>query len=429
MAPDDDTTTSPPPDEAGKRAFGLPATVWFLGLGSLLNDTASEAIYPLLPLFLTTVLGAGAFSLGVIEGAAEGVNSVLKIFSGYFSDRWNRRRPVVVSGYAVAAIARPFISVIRTWPQLFLIRFVDRVGKGIRSAPRDAMLAGWATPHTRGRVFGFHRAMDHVGAVLGPSLATIFLLYHPGRYRLLFGLTVVPGLLAVLMVALARERGPDSDVEARHAVPMQKAIESVVNRAPAPFNARALPARFYGYMAVLLLFTLGNSSDAFLLLRLSDAGVPAFWIPLLWAGLHVVKATVSVYGGNLSDRWSRRSVIGIGWAIYALVYGAFAVSQSITALVVWFLVYGVYYGFSEGVEKALVADYAPASMRGTAFGLYNAVIGLGALAASLVFGYVWTLAGPASAFGMGAVLALAATVALFAVIGRRPAEPEREERS
>jgi MFS family permease len=445
MAPDPDTIPRATPDAARSRAFGLPAAVWLLGLGSLLNDTASEAIYPLLPLFLTTVLGAGAFSLGVIEGGAEAANSLLKIFSGYFSDRWNMRRPVVVSGYAVASVARPFIALIRSWPQLFLIRFVDRVGKGIRSAPRDAMLAGWATPCTRGRVFGFHRAMDHVGAVLGPSLATIFLLYQPGRYRLLFGLTVVPGLLAVLMVALAREREAHTAASREHEGQTGAAREHeadtaaargyvaqdfgpVLHRAPS-FRPSALPARFYGYMAVLLLFTLGNSSDAFLLLRLSDAGVSAFWIPLLWAGLHVVKATVSVYGGNLSDRWSRRSVIGIGWAIYALVYGAFAVSQSITALVVWFLVYGVYYGFSEGVEKALVADYAPAGLRGTAFGLYNAVIGLGALAASLVFGYVWTLAGPASAFGMGAVLALAATVALFAVIGRRPAEPETEERS
>ena len=398
-----------------RGAYGLPAAVWFLGFGSLLNDTASEAIYPLLPLFLTTVLGAGAFSLGVIEGGAEAANSLLKIFSGYFSDRWNTRRPVVVSGYTVASVARPFIALIRSWPQLFLIRFVDRIGKGIRTAPRDAILAGWATPTTRGRVFGFHRAMDHVGAVLGPLLATLFLLYQPGRYRLLFGLTIVPGLLAVLMVALARE--PE-------AAPAAPAALSGARFAP-----RALSARFYGYLAVLLLFTLGNSSDAFLLLRLSGAGVPAFWIPLLWAALHVVKATVSVYGGNLSDRWPRRSVIGIGWAIYALVYGAFAVSQSITALVVWFLVYGLYYGFSEGVEKALVADYAPARLRGTAFGLYNAAIGVGALAASLVFGYVWKLAGPASAFAMGAVLALAATVALFAVVAARPAEPERQGRN
>jgi len=404
-------------DRRSHRPFELPAPVWFLGFGSLLNDTASEAIYPLLPLFLTTVLGAGAFSLGVIEGGAEAANSLLKVLSGYFSDRWNRRRPIIVSGYALAAIARPFIAIIGSWPQLFAIRFVDRIGKGVRTAPRDAMLASWATPHTRGRVFGFHRAMDHVGAVLGPSLATLFLFFYPSRYRMLFALTAIPGALAVLMVSVARERHSRSQADARSVVTSDTS------------GPGALPPRFYSYLAVLLLFTLGNSADAFLLLRLSDVGVPVFWIPLLWASLHVIKATVSVYGGNLSDRWSRRSVIGIGWAVYALVYGGFAVSRSIGALVAWFLVYGVYYGFSEGAEKALVADLAPAGLHGTAFGLYNAVLGAGALAASLVFGYVWKVAGAAAAFGMGASLALAATVVLFLVVAPGPAESGTSVRS
>ena len=419
--------------------FALPAPVWFLGLGALLNDTASEAIYPLLPLFLTTVLGAGAFSLGVIEGGAEAANSLLKIFSGYFSDRWNRRSPIVVSGYALAAVVRPFIAVIRSWPQLFAIRFVDRIGKGVRGAPRDAMLASWATPQTRGRVFGFERAMDHVGAVLGPSLATLFLIVYPSRYRLLFALTAIPGTLAVVMVSLARERQTAPPASASPvAVPgagekgtsARTARARATGAAASAERARAvLPTRFYSYMAVLLLFTLGNSSDAFLLLRLSGVGVPAFWIPLIWASLHVIKATVSVYGGNLSDRWSRRSVIGIGWAVYAVVYSGFAFSQSIPALVAWFLVYGIYYGFSEGTEKALVADLSPAAIRGTAFGLYNAVLGVGALAASLVFGWVWTVWGAAAAFALGATLALAATIALFVVVGDRPAESEQSART
>ncbi|MGE5361998.1 MAG: MFS transporter, partial [Bacteroidales bacterium] len=334
--------------------LGLPSTVWFLGFGALLNDTASEAIYPLLPLFLTTTLGAGAFSLGVIEGTAEAANSLLKIFSGYFTDRWKRRRGVVVAGYALAAFIRPFIGLVRTWPQLLAIRFTDRIGKGIRGAPRDAMLAGWATPETRGKVFGFERAMDHVGAVLGPSLATLFLLAYPGRYRLLFAATIVPGVLAVLMVSAARERRVEPSAPCAGPTPA--------------VTVGSLPPRLYGYLAVLLLFTLGNSTDAFLLLRLSGAGVAAFWIPLLWAALHVVKATTSVVGGTLSDRWSRRSVIGAGWLVYAMVYAGFAVSQSVGALIAWFMVYGFYYGLSESAEKALVADFAPPHARGTAFG-------------------------------------------------------------
>ena len=439
-SPDNRTTSGRSEDRRSHGPFALPAPVWFLGLGSLLNDTASEAIYPLLPLFLTTVLGAGAFSLGVIEGGAEAANSLLKVFSGYFSDRWNRRSPIVVFGYVVAAAARPFIAVIRTWPQLLAIRFVDRIGKGIRTAPRDAMLASWATPQTRGRVFGFHRAMDHAGAVLGPSLATLFLIFYPSRYRLLFALTAIPGALAVVMVSLARERRPAPQAgapsaavpgsgEYRVSTPNASEHAAGVAAAAGHPGLGVLPARFYSYLAVLLLFTLGNSSDAFLLLRLSGVGVPAFWIPLLWASLHVIKATVSVYGGNLSDRWSRRSVIGIGWAVYAVVYGGFALSQSIPALVAWFLVYGIYYGFSEGTEKALVADLAPAGFRGTAFGLYNAVLGIGALAASLLFGYVWSVAGAATAFAMGASLALAATVVLFLVVGDRPAESGPSARS
>ena len=256
--------------------------------------------------------------------------------------------------------------------------------------------------------------MDHVGAVLGPSLATLFLFFYPSRYRMLFALTAIPGVLTVLMVSVARERRRQPQADGRPVVTP---------------DTGAIPPRFYSYLAVLLLFTLGNSADAFLLLRLSGVGVPVFWIPLLWASLHVIKATVSVYGGNLSDRWSRRSVIGIGWVVYALVYGGFAVSQSMTALVAWFLVYGVYYGFSEGTEKALVADLAPEGLRGTAFGLYNGVLGVGGLAASLVFGYVWTVAGAAAAFAMGASFALVATVALFIVVGDRPAGSARGERA
>jgi MFS family permease len=398
----------------------MPPTVWYIGLAALLNDTASEAIYPLLPLFLTSVLGAGAFSLGVIEGTADAANSFLKVASGYFSDRWNRRRPLVMAGYGVACAVRPFISLVSTWPQLLVIRFTDRVGKGLRGAPRDAMLASWATPETRGKVFGFERAMDHIGAVLGPSLATLFLVLYPGRYRLLFALTAVPGLFVVLMISRARERTADAPAVAAPApVPMVQP-----DAAPARF-----PPRFYRYLGVLLLFTLGNSADAFLLLRLSGVGVSAFWIPLLWAALHVVKATVSVAGGMLSDRWSRRSVIGIGWAVYALVYGGFALSTSVSALVAWFLVYGCYYGLAEGVEKALVADLAPAGRRGTAYGLYNGVLGVGAFFASLLFGLIWKVAGAPAGFAMGALLALAATISLYLVVPGRPAALGRARRA
>ena len=374
-----------------------------LGVTSLFTDTASEAVYPLLPFYLTRVLGAGAVSLGLIEGFAEATSSLLKILSGRFSDRWKVRRPIVIAGYALSSAVRPLTALVTSWPQLFAVRFADRVGKGLRGAPRDAMLAACATPANRGLVFGFHRAMDHAGAVLGPVLASLFLLAWPGRYRLLFALTIIPGALAVASLFLVKEPAVVRGTAAR--APAGPA------RAGAP-GWRQLPARFFVLLGVLLVFALGNSADAFLLLRLSDVGVDAAFIPLLWAALHVVKSLASVWGGAASDRLGRRAMIGAGWLIYAIVYVGFAVSTSVAALVGLLLFYGVYFGVTEGTEKALIADLAPASLRGTAFGLHHAAAGFGSLGASVAFGLVWKAVSPAAAFGMGAALALLATLLL-----------------
>ena len=400
----------------GVGRFGLPRPVWLLGLTSLFTDTASEAIYPLLPIFLTRVLGASAVSLGLIEGAAEAANSLLKIIAGRFSDRWRRRKPIVIAGYALSSLVRPLIGVAGTWVHVLAVRFTDRVGKGIRGAPRDAMLAEVATPENRGRIFGFHRAMDHVGAIVGPVAASLFLLAYPGQYRALFLLTIVPGAIAVWMLF----RVPESDAES---VPP----EAAPREAGAPEAARSgwrhlwgLPPSLRTFLIILLVFTLGNSADAFLLLRLTDVGVPVALIPMLWAALHVVKAGWSILGGARSDRVGRRRVIAAGWLIYAVVYGGFAVVTSPVALVLWFLFYGVYYGLSEGTEKALIADLAPADLRGTAFGLYNACLGIGSLLASACFGLIWKVAGAPAAFATGAGLALTASVLLYAFV-REPA--------
>ena len=400
------------PENGERRAaqglFGLPRPVWLLGLGSLFTDTASEAIYPLLPLFLTRVLGAGAVSLGIIEGAAEAANSLLKIISGRVSDRWNRRRPIVIAGYSLSSLARPLIGLVSAWPQVLAVRFVDRVGKGIRGAPRDALLAAAATPDTRGKVFGFHRAMDHAGAVLGPLLAALFLLAYPGHYRTLFLLTIVPGALAVWMLFKVQEVRPAE----------RGGVAGAASQGPALSvgDWRRLPPRYYAFLFVLVLFALGNSADAFLLLRLTDRGVDPVLIPLLWAAHHVVKAVVSVVGGAASDKFGRRGIICAGWVVYAIVYGGFALTTSAPSLVALFLVYGFYYGLAEGAEKALVADLAPADLRGTAFGLYHAVLGVGALFASVLFGLIWSVAGAAAAFTVGAGLALLAALLLATVV-------------
>jgi MFS family permease len=399
----------------------IPRPVWLLGWSSLFTDAATEMIYPVLPVYLARVLGAGAFSLGLIEGVAEAVNSLLKVAAGWASDRWTRRKPIVISGYAISSAARPLIAVTTSWPQVLLIRALDRTGKGIRGAPRDAMLARFATSSTRGRVFGFHRAMDHSGAILGPLIATAVLYFAPGEYRLLFALTLIPGAIAVALLFLVPE--PDPVVDATNPLDGSRAAnitdnQTGVGRGPLSANAggsaKRLPPRLLAFLAILLIFSLGNSADAFLLLRLSDVLGSATYIPLLWAGLHVVKASLSTWGGSLSDRIGRKRVITIGWLIYAVVYLGFATARDAPTLIAWFLAYGSYFAFTEGAEKALVADLTPAGRQGTAFGVYNAALGVGALAASVAFGFLYERFGASAAFGTGSALAaLAAVLLLF----------------
>jgi MFS family permease len=385
--------------------FGLSRPVWLLGWVSFFTDTASEMIYPLLPLFLTQTLGAGAMSLGVIEGVAEGANSVLKIVSGWVADRTGQPKWLVLGGYGLSSLLRPLVAFVSVWPQVLALRFGDRLGKGIRTSPRDAMLARFAPDATRGRVYGFHRAMDHAGAVAGPLVATAYLYFHPDAYRSLFGWTLVPGLVVIaLVMALPNHKLSSTSVAAASD---RRPPSSVA-------GARAqLDARFYRAMAIITLFALGNASDTFILLRLSSLGVAAVWIPLLWSALHVVKMTSSVLGGALSDRFGRRAMIGTGYLWYALIYGAFAWFTSLPAMIATLLAYGVYFGLTEGVEKAWVVVLAPRGARGLAFGIYNGALGFGGLAASLIFGAIWTDISPRAAFLTGAGFALVASVLLY----------------
>jgi MFS family permease len=332
---------------------------------------------------------------------AEAVNSVLKLWAGWVSDRRRRRRPIVIAGYAISSAARPFIAMAASWPQVLAIRALDRVGKGIRGGPRDAMLAGFATPSTRGRIFGFHRAMDHAGAVIGPLAATVFLYFAPDQLRLLFALTAIPGAVAVAMLFLVKE-APAGEGRAPALVP----------RLAPPVTRQPLPRGFYQLLGVIFVFSLGNSADAFLLLRLGETLGGAAYLPLLWALLHLVKASLSTWGGALSDRLGRRRVIVLGWGIYAAVYLGFATASTSVQYVGWFLVYGVYFALTEGAEKALVADLAPAAQHGTAFGLYNTALGVGTLCASVAFGILYDRAGASAAFGVGAALAGAAALLL-----------------
>ncbi len=386
----------------GAAPTRLPPIVRALALVSLLTDAASEMIYPLLPVFLTTVLGASPAMLGVLEGAAESTAALVKLSSGWWSDRVRRYTPLVLAGYALATVTRPFIGVAQSAWQVVGLRLIDRVGKGIRGAPRDALLAGSVAPAIRGRAFGFHRAADHLGAVIGPVAAWVLLQQLHLTLRTVFLLSVIPGLLAVLTILLAVR-----DPARRTRTPSDIAVRSAHDSTP-------MPRRFWGVLGVLLLFTLGNSSDAFLLLRAQQLGVPIAMLPLLWAAHHVIKSIASVPGGALSDRIGRRTVLLAGWGWYAAVYAGFALATTATHVWILFLAYGVYFGLVEGTEKALIADLAPESQRGTAFGWYNATMGIAALPASVLLGALWSARGPAVAFMAGA--ALAGTAMLLGVI-------------
>jgi MFS family permease len=383
---------------------GITRNVFALGIVSTLTDVSSEMIYPLLPLFLTSVLGAPIAFVGLVEGVAESTASLLKLFSGWLSDKLKRRKGIVVLGYSLSTITRPLVALATAGWHVLLVRFVDRVGKGIRTAPRDALIADSTDIANRGKAFGFQRAMDHLGAVIGPLIASLLLysLHSPYPLRTIFLCAFIPGILAVLVLALFVREQKQKD---QQSMPAYK------------FSLKGLDGRFRFFLLIVILFTLGNSSDAFLILRAKNAGVPVIYIPLLWAFLHVVKSISSTPFGALSDKIGRGRLIVAGWLIYAGVYSGFAYVTS--AWQVWFLmgVYGFYFGCTEGVEKALVADFIRPELRGTGYGVYNFAIGLMALPASLIMGILWQALGVKIAFLFGAGLSIIAALLFVILIG------------
>jgi MFS family permease len=391
---DRSTEAAPPADVAGN--------VRVLGLASLVNDIASEMIFPLIPTFLLTTLGAGKSALGAVEGLADTTASIVKLFAGGLSDRAGRRKPFVVIGYLVAALARPLTGLATAAAHVIAIRSADRFGKGIRAAPRDAMIVDSTPVDARGRAFGFTRAMDHLGAAIGPLLAFAFLWAWPGEFRQLFLLSVIPGLVVVALVVFWLREPP------------------LATSAGKEFHLTLRPfgRDFRLFLLAIAIFTLGNSSDAFLLVRVNELGVKAELLPLVWCAFHVVKSAGSLVAGRAVDRFGPRVLIFGGWLIYAAIYLAF--SRATTAAEGWafFLVYGLFHALTEPAERTLVANLVGAEHKGLAFGWFNFAIGIVALPASLIFGALYDMYGAAAAFGWSAALAFVAAVLLAAVRAR-----------
>jgi MFS family permease len=384
---------------ASRHRQRLPRNVKVLGAASLLNDIASEMIFPLLPNFLLMVLHGNRFYLGIIEGLADSLASFLKLWSGGKSDQTGRRKGFVVFGYSLAAVARPLIGVIVAPWQLLVLRAGDRIGKGVRTSPRDALIADSTDSSIRGRAFGFHRAMDHVGAAIGPLLAVGFLWFWPDHLRSLFLVTLLPGLLVILLVVLGLQN-------IRATEPPQEGLRLTLK----PFGRN-----FRLYLLALVVFTLGNSSDAFLLVRAGELGVPVALLPLLWCAFHVVKSSSNLLLGRAVDQFGPRPFIFLGWLVYAGVYLAFALAT--TAWEAWalFLLYAVFYGLTEPAEKTLVANLVGSEHKGLAYGWYNFAIGIGTLPSSLMFGALYQVFGALVAFGSGGILAVVAVVLLTGV--------------
>ncbi len=378
----------------------LPRAVIALGLVSLFTDLSSEMIVPLMPAFLTLQLGATATFFGLVEGVAETVAALLKIFSGAWSDRSGNRRPLVLFGYTLSAVMRPMMALCTVPWQALVVRVSDRVGKGLRSAPRDALLAAATAPESRGWTFGFHRAMDHTGAMLGALLATVLLSVGLST-RQVFWVAAIPGVFAVLAILVGvRDAGNDS----------RNSAEST----GFTLTWSQQPSQLRRYLMILTLFTLANSSDAFLLLKAGEAGIALKFIPLLWIVLHLTKAVTNLAGGRLSDRIGALPVIRGGWLVYGAVYVLFGFANAAWQVWVLFALYGLYHGLTEGAEKALVAKFASPEQKGTAFGLYHSICGIVALPASLGTGFLWEHLGSRTALvACGVVAATAACLLPF----------------
>ncbi len=379
-----------------KTFFGFGKNVFFTGMVSFFMDVSSEMIYPLVPLFLANALGVNKSMIGLIEGLAESTASLLKVFSGWFSDRIGQRKGLMLAGYAISTLSRPLMATARIWPQALASRFTDRLGKGIRTAPRDAIIAESAQATHLGRAFSFHRAMDTMGAVVGPAITLSLLGIFNNDYRLIFWCSMVPGIIAVILIILF--------IQEKKKRPMPHTEQPRLSFGHFDWKVKC-------FILIAALFALGNSSDAFLILRAEQIGIPTVMIPAVYLVFNLVYSLSSIPAGMAADRFGKKRIILLGFVLFAGLYYGFAVAKNAAAIWVLFGLYGLFMGLTEGIQKAFLATIIPPDFKATAFGVYAAAVGIAMFPASLIAGWLWDHVSPAATFYFGA-----ATAALSALL-------------
>lgn len=385
-----------------KNKFGISKNVFVLGLVSFFNDVASEMIYPIVPIFLTSVLGAPVAIVGLIEGIAESTASILKVVSGWLSDKWQKRKPFTVIGYSVSAISKILLSLAYSWPLVLIARFIDRFGKGVRTSARDALISESSESSVRGRAFGFHRAIDTLGAVVGPIIALLAIHFLDNNFRLIFFLAFIPAFIGILLLLFF----------------VKEKKREVNSSSTFYFNWHNLDSSFKIFLLISFIFALGNSSDAFLILRAQNLGLSLTLVVLAYVLFNFTYATFSIPAGVISDKIGPRKVLLAGFLLFSAVYLFFGLVRSSFFLWLLFPVYGLYMALTEGVGKAYISNLVPPEKTGTAFGVYNTIIGLTTFFASLFAGLFWTYIGVSAPFIFGSIMALISAF-LFVVLEKK----------
>jgi len=399
-----------------KKIIGLQRNVFFTGLVSFFMDFSSEMIYPLVPIFLSSVLGVNKSIIGLIEGIAESTASLLKVFSGWLSDRIGKRKILLIVGYGVSTLSRPIIALSTLWGHVLAFRFTDRFGKGIRGAPRDALIAESTQHKDLGRSFGFHRGMDTLGAVIGPAVAFILLSLFTGNYRLVFWLSMIPGMVAVLIIVFfIKDRGQVLGIRSQ-----EEAFKKPLNPGTQNPDNKNFDWRFKAFVAIATIFAIGNSSDVFLILKATDTGVKETQIPIIYLCFNLVYALTAIPAGILSDRIGRKRIILAGFILFGFIYWGFAFASEQKHIWGLFLLYGVFMGLTEGNQKAYLGSIIPDKSRATGYGIFNTFTGLAILPASLIGGWLWDKHGSQATFYYGSITAfLSAFIFIIFIITAR----------